>query len=251
MRFMCAKDKIFKGAFWLGVCALLAAPGFLNAAEAMTLNIGDGAFSNRLILLIAILSVLSIAPSLLVMLTSFTRIAVVLSFLRHALGMGQSPPNSVLLSLALFLTFFTMNDALQQAYQKGLAPYMEGRVSEELAFAETTKPFQEFMLRHVGKRELAVFMDMAKVDQISAPQETPLRILIPAFMLTELKRAFEIGFLIFIPFIVIDMIVASVIMSMGMMMLPPTLLSLPLKIIFFVLSDGWALLAGSLVRSYA
>jgi len=239
--------RSLKGAVFLFL--LLAANGL--GAETLSLDLGEGALSSRLLLLIALLSVFSLAPSLLVMLTSFTRIAVVMSFLRHGLGLGQSPPNSVLLSLSLFLTFFTMHDTLQHAYDQGLAPYLAGKVSEEEALTKTVDPFRTFMLRHVGKKEMAVLMDMAKIEAVAKPEETPMRVLIPAFMLTELKRAFEIGFLVCVPFLIIDMVVASVVMAMGMMMLPPTMLSLPFKIIFFVLSDGWALLAGSLVRSYS
>lgn len=234
--------------FFLG-CFLQS--GAVLKAESLTLNLGEGAFSSRILLLIALLSVLSLAPSLLVMLTSFTRIAIVLSLLRQALGLGQSPPNSVLLSLALFLTFFTMNQTFQKAYEEGLAPYLAAKVTEEVALEKTVKPFHTFMLKHVGEKELQTLSDMTGSAAIQNRTETPLRLLIPAFMLSELKKAFEIGFLIFIPFLAIDLIVASVIMSMGMMMLPPTLLSLPFKLIFFVLSDGWTMLAGSLVRSYS
>lgn len=229
---------------------LVFSPNWLNA-ETLSLNLNEGDFSARLLLLVGLVSVLSLAPSLLVMLTSFTRIAVVMSFLRHALGLGQSPPNSVLISLSLFLTFFTMSETLQKSYDEGLAPYMQAKLTEEKALERTVAPFHTFMLKHVGQKELEVFMDIAKQEPLATPQDTPMRILIPAFMLTELKRAFEIGFLVCIPFLVIDMIVASVIMAMGMMMLPPTMVSLPFKIIFFVLSNGWALLAGSLVRSYS
>lgn len=220
-------------------------------AENLTLNLGEGAFSGRVLTLIALLTVLSLAPSILVMVTSFTRITVVLSLLRHALGTGQSPPNSVLISLGLFLTFFTMHGPLEEAYEKGIAPYLAQKVTEEVALERTAEPFRTFMLKHVKKKDLRTFMDIAKMETVTAPKDIPFRVLIPTFMLSELKRAFEIGFLIFIPFLVIDLVVASVVMSMGMMMLPPMMLSLPFKIIFFVLADGWNLLAGSLVRSYA
>ncbi len=220
-------------------------------AEKLTLNLNEGSFSARLLTLMALLTVLSLAPSILVMVTSFTRIVVVLSLLRHALGLGQSPPTSVLISLGLFLTFFTMHTTLDESYQQGIAPYLASKISEEKALERASEPFRTFMLKHVGKRELAAFMDMGKIQEIKEPRDTPFRILIPAFMLSELKRAFEIGFLIFIPFLVIDLVVASVVMSMGMMMLPPMMLSLPFKVIFFVLADGWTLLAGSLVRSYS
>jgi flagellar biosynthetic protein FliP len=220
-------------------------------ADKLTLNLNDGSFSARVLTLMALLTVLSLAPSILVMVTSFTRIVVVLSMLRHAIGLGQSPPNSVLISLALFLTFFTMHTTLNEAYERGVEPYLAAKISEEKALDRVADPFRTFMLKHVGKREMEVFMDIAKIDKIEAPKDTPFRVLIPAFMLSELRRAFEIGFLLFIPFMVIDLVVASVIMSMGMMMLPPMMLSLPFKVIFFVLSDGWTLLAASLVRSYS
>lgn len=220
------------------------------SAETFTLNLGEGAFSSRILSLVALLSVLSLAPSLLVMVTSFTRIVVVMSFLRHAIGMGQSPPTSVLISLSLFLTFFTMQPTLEKIYEESLKPYFDQTISEEQALERASDPVKTFMLKHAGKKELSVFKDIAHIKDIATPQDTPFRILVPTFMISELKRAFEIGFLLFIPFMVIDLVVASVVMSMGMMMLPPMILSLPFKIIFFVLADGWSLLAGSLVRSY-
>lgn len=231
---------------------LLAVPA---VAQSLSLNMGDGesggSSSARVIQLVAMLTVLSLAPGILVMVTSFTRIVVVLSFVRSALGVQQVPPNQVLVSLALFLTFFIMAPTFQQAWEKGVQPYMNEDIAEKEAFDATVGPFRTFMMAHVLDKDLKLFLDMGKYDTATMkPEETPLVALIPAFMISELKRAFEIGFLIFLPFLVIDMVVASVLMAMGMMMLPPVVISLPFKIIFFVLIDGWNMLAGSLVQSY-
>jgi len=229
------------------LAALLAAPA---GAESVTLEFGNGgSATGRILQLIALLTVLSLAPSILVMVTSFTRIVVVLSFLRSALGLQQTPPNAVLVSLALFLTAFIMAPVVEEAYKTGVAPLIKNEISEEQAFERTIKPLRKFMLAHVRKNDLGLFLDLAKAKPQTA-EETPLRALVPAFMISELRRAFEIGFLLFVPFLVIDMVVASVLMSMGMLMLPPVTISLPFKLIFFVLVDGWFLVAGSLVRSF-
>jgi flagellar biosynthetic protein FliP len=185
------------------------------------------------------------------MVTSFTRIVVVLAFLRSALGLQQTPPNAVLISLALFVTGFVMAPTLERAWQDGLAPLLEEEIDEAQAFARATAPLRDFMLGQVRAKDLELFLDISRSPELAAPEQTPLRALIPAFMISELRRAFEIGFLIFVPFLVIDMVVASVLMSMGMMMLPPVLISLPFKLIFFVLVDGWFLVVGSLVASFA
>ena len=221
------------------------------AAQSLNLDFGEGpTTTGRVIQLVALLTVLSLAPSIIVMVTSFTRIVVVLAFLRSALGTQQTPPNAVLVSLALFLTAFVMGPTLETAYETGVKPLMAEQISEEEAFTRVMAPLRDFMLAHVREADLRLFLDMAKIEAVAAPEETPLRALVPAFMISELRRAFEIGFLLFIPFIVIDMVVASVLMSMGMMMLPPIMISLPFKLIFFVLVDGWYLIAGSLVQSY-
>ena len=225
----------------------------LALAQSVTLDMGEGAAggtTSRLLQIVALLTVLSLAPGILVMVTSFTRIVVVLSLLRSALGGQQTPPNMVMVSLALFLTAFVMAPTFQQAYQDGIAPLMAEQISEEDAFTRTTAPFKIFMLSQVREKDLGLFMDMADVETPDTPEETSLQILIPAFMVSELRRAFEIGFLLFIPFLIIDMVVASVLMSMGMMMLPPVMIALPFKLVFFVLVDGWYLVAGSLVRSF-
>lgn len=223
-------------------------------AQTLSLNMGDGqggSSTGRIVQLVALLTLLSLAPGILVMVTSFTRIIVVLSFLRSALGVQQTPPNQVMISLALFLTFFIMAPTFEKAWDNGIQPLMEDSIDEKAAFEATIKPFHEFMMTHVRDKDLQLFLDMGKTDTAEMkPEDTPLQALVPAFMISELKRAFEIGFLLFLPFLVIDMVVASILMAMGMMMLPPVVISLPFKIIFFVLIDGWYMLAGSLVRSY-
>jgi flagellar biosynthetic protein FliP len=193
--------------------------------------------------------VLSIAPSILVMVTCFTRIVVVLSFLRTAMGTQQTPPNQVLMSLALFLTLFIMMPTMQESWDQGIQPYIVGQIDEQQAFDRSAAPLRVFMLKHVRDADLQLFADAAKVDTATIT-DVPLRVLIPAFMISELRRSFEIGFLVFIPFLVIDMVVASVLMSMGMMMLPPVMIAMPFKIIFFVLVDGWFLIVGSLIQSF-
>ncbi len=223
------------------------------AAQTVQFDLGgetDGSSVNRIIQLVALITILSLAPSILVMLTSFTRIIVVLSFLRSALGIQQTPPNSVLISLALFLTAFIMMPTLQQIYDTAIQPLIAEEIGQMDAVDKATGPVRNFMLDHVREQDLKLFMDIAQTGPVATPEETPLRSLIPAFMISELRRAFEIGFLLFLPFIIIDMVVASILMSMGMMMLPPIIISLPFKLIFFVLVDGWYLVAGSLVQSY-
>jgi flagellar biosynthesis protein FliP len=211
---------------------------------------GSGLFSDKLVQIVALITVLSIAPSILIMMTSFVRIVVVLSLLRTAMGLQQSPPNSVIVSLALFLTLFVMTPALKDAYNQGIVPLTTNQITTEQAFERTTAPLKKFMAAHVREGDLKLFMDMSHAKPVSSPDQIALTTLAPAFMLSELKRAFEIGFLIFVPFLIIDMAVASILMSMGMMMLPPVVISLPFKLIFFVLVDGWRLVAGSLVESY-
>jgi flagellar biosynthetic protein FliP len=230
----------------LGVFALTQAA----LAQDISVNFGQGTgLTERVLQLIALLTVLSLAPSILVMMTSFTRIVVVLSLLRTALGTQTAPPNSVIVSLALFLTAFVMGPALQQAYDLGLRPLANNEITLEQAFDRASGPLRAFMQKNVREKDLKLFVDMAG-DTPTTPEEVSLRVLVPAFMISELKRAFEIGFLLFLPFLVIDLVVASVLMSMGMMMLPPVVVSLPFKLIFFVLVDGWSLVAGSLIQSY-
>ena len=221
-------------------------------AQSLSLDFGDGPTSTgRIVQLFVLLGVMSLAPSILVMVTAFTRIVVVLSFLRSALGLQQTPPNAVIISLALFLTGFVMAPTLETAYRDGVAPLIEGRIEEMEAFARIARPLRDFMLLHTRPQDLRLFADLSNLPEAIPAGEIPLRALVPAFMISELKRAFEIGFLLFVPFLIIDMVVASVLMSMGMMMLPPALISLPFKLIFFVLVDGWSLVAGALVQSFA
>jgi flagellar biosynthetic protein FliP len=226
------------------------------AAQEISINLGQGAgagsggLTERVIQLIAFVTVLSLAPSILVMMTSFTRIVVVLSLLRTALGTATAPPNAVIVALALFLTAFVMGPALQNAYDTGIKPLVNNEISVEQAFERSSVPLKAFMQKNVREKDLALFADLSREPRPESPEKTSLRILVPAFMISELKRAFEIGFLLFLPFLIIDLVVASVLMSMGMMMLPPVVVSLPFKLIFFVLVDGWSLVAGSLVQSY-
>ncbi|MCJ2122122.1 flagellar type III secretion system pore protein FliP [Methylobacterium sp. J-077] len=213
---------------------------------------GNGSMSGRMIQLIALLTVLSVAPGLLVMMTSFTRFVVALSFLRSGLGLQGAPANMVLISLSLFMTFYVMGPTFDRAWQDGIRPLTENRISEEEAFAKVTDPFRDFMLTHVRPKDLDTFAEIAVAayPKAQAGSRTDLRVLIPAFMISELRRGFEIGFLIALPFLVIDMVVAVLVMAMGMMMMPPTVISLPFKVLFFVLIDGWNMLISGLVRSY-
>ena len=221
-------------------------------AQTLSLDLGQGGptATGRLVQLFLLFTVLSLAPAILVMMTSFTRIVVVLSFMRTAMGAQQTPPNQVMVSLAMFLTFFVMMPTFEASWEQGIRPYIDGDIEEKEAFEKSAKPVQKFMMKHVRDQDLELFMDMAKVGPVAIPDDVPIKALIPAFMISELRRAFEIGFLVFIPFLVIDMVVASVLMSMGMMMLPPIIIALPFKIIFFVLVDGWYLIVGSLVQSF-
>jgi flagellar biosynthetic protein FliP len=182
--------------------------------------------------------------------TCFTRIIVVLSLLRSAMGIQTVPPNTVLISLALFLTAFIMAPTFEQAYANGIQPLIEEKIDEGTAFTRTVAPFKEFMLKHAREKDMQLFTNLAKAGPFATPDDVPLQILTPAFVISELRRAFEIGFLLFIPFIIIDMVVASILMAMGMVTLPPVTISLPFKIIFFVLVDGWYLICGSLVQSF-
>lgn len=229
---------------------LLPAPAFAQSMTVDLGNAGSGSTAARLIQLVILITVITLAPSILIMTTSFMRIVIVLSFLRSALGLQQTPPNQVLASLALFLTLFIMAPAFEQSYNEGIRPLMEEEITQEQAFERISAPFHEFMLHHVREKDLALFVNMSPNLTIEKPEDTPFRVLIPAFMISELKRAFEIGFLIFIPFVVIDMLVASILMAMGMMMLPPVMISLPFKLIFFVLVDGWYMVCGSLIKSF-
>ena len=198
-----------------------------------------------------LMTVLSLAPAILIMLTSFTRIVIVLSLLRRALGTNQMPPNQVMIGLALFLTFFIMTPVWQQVNQDALQPYLDKKIDHQQAFANAAKPLKEFMMKQTREKDLALFVDIAEVDRPRTIEDIPTKVLIPSFIISEVKTAFQIGLLLYVPFLVIDMVVASVLLSMGMMMLPPIMISLPFKLMLFVLADGWYLLVGSLVKSFA
>ena len=221
-------------------------------AQQVDINLGSGAgLTDRVVQLVGLLTVLSLAPSIVIMTTSFVRIVVVLSLLRTALGLQQSPPNAVIISLSLFLSAIVMGPTWQSAYDAGIKPLLDHKMELPQAFTATTGPIKGFMLKQVDTADLELFVRLSKIPKPRTPVDTPIQVITPAFMISELKRAFEIGFLLFIPFLVIDLVVASVLMSMGMMMLPPVVVSQPFKLIFFVLVDGWRLVAGSLVESFA
>jgi flagellar biosynthetic protein FliP len=243
--------------------ALLSAPAAAQDLGSLADLLPDpgGSASGRIVQFVVLITVLSVAPGLLIMVTSFTRFVVALSFLRSGLGIQSTPANLVLISLSLFLTFFVMGPTFERAWQDGIKPLTDGVIDEREAYGRVTGPFREFMLSQVRPKDLQLFADIAAATTAPAegtaaapatvPEEVELRVLIPAFMISELRRGFEIGFLIALPFLVIDMIVATLVMSMGMMMMPPTVISLPFKILFFVLIDGWSMLVGSLVRSFS
>ena len=227
-----------------------------GAAQAQTsdlasaLNSVGGAASGRIVQLVALLTVLSLAPGLLMMVTSFTRFVIALSFLRSGLGLQSTPANLVLISLSLFMTFFVMAPTFDRSWKDGIKPMMDNSLSEEQAFPKIVEPFRQFMLAQTREKDVKLFEDLSHgAFDIKDRVHVDLRVLIPAFLISELRRGFEMGFLIALPFLIIDMIVATLTMSMGMMMLPPSLISLPMKLLFFVLIDGWNMLIGSLVRS--
>ena len=237
---------------WLPLVALMFVP-VIGHAQSVNIDLGpagQAGATGRLVQLTALVTLLSLAPSLLVMVTAFTRIAIVLSLLRSAIGAQGTPPNSVLIGLALFLTFFVMQPVLDQSWQQGVLPMQDGRVTEIEGLRLAAEPFRGFMVANAGRADLQLFLDMAKLPAPAQASATPWRALVPAFMVGELKRAFEMGFLLYLPFLVIDLVVGSVLMSLGMMMLPPNAISLPFKLIFFVLVDGWRLVSGSLVQSF-
>ena len=221
------------------------------SGSAINIDLGTGAgLTERVVQLVGLMTVLSLAPSIVIMTTSFVRIVVVLSLLRTALGMQQSPPNAVLVSLALFLSAIVMAPTWQAAYDSGIRPLLDQEMELPQAFDAAAEPVKIFMLSQVDQDDLALFTRLSNIEAPETAADLPIRVVTPAFMISELKRAFEIGFLLFVPFLVIDLVVASVLMSMGMMMLPPVVISLPFKLIFFVLVDGWRLVAGSLVESF-
>lgn len=238
----------------LAACSLLAFATLPAAAQQMDLSSllsPSNATSGRIVQLVIAVTVLSVAPGILVMVTCFTRFIIALSFLRSGLGLPTTPANLVLISLALFMTLFTMGPVFDKAWETGVKPFMDNKITEEEAFKQISEPFRQFMTENVRPKDVELFASMAHNKTPSAdPQQTPLRTLIPAFMISELRRGFEIGFLIVLPFLVIDLITATLTMSMGMMMLSPASISLPFKVLFFILIDGWNLLIGGLLRSF-
>jgi len=239
-----------RGWFLLSILLFLPASGYGQSINIDLGASGQAGATARIVQLTALITVLSLAPSLLVMTTAFTRIVIVLSLLRNALSTQGTPPNVVLIGLALFLSFFVMEPALNQAWTAGIQPMTEGRISEAEGLRLATEPFHAFMADNVRDEDLHFFLDLGRLPPSEDPDSVPWRALVPAFVVGELRRAFEMGFLLFLPFLIIDVVVASVLMSLGMMMLPPTAVSLPFKLIFFVLIDGWRLVAGSLIQSF-
>jgi flagellar biosynthetic protein FliP len=236
--------------FALLFLAVSAGAGYAQSVSVDLGAAGQAGATSRLVQLTALITVLSLAPSLLVMVTAFTRIVIVLSLLRTAMATQATPPNMVIVGLSLFLTLFVMQPVLDQAWTTGLLPMTQGHVSELEGLRLAAEPFRHFMVGNLHSGDLQLFLDLAKLPPPATPDQAPWRALVPAFMVGELRRAFEMGFLLFLPFLVIDLVVASVLMSLGMMMLPPSSISLPFKIIFFVLVDGWRLVSGSLVESF-
>jgi len=234
----------------LALAMALAAPA---VAQDVAIDFGDGASLNlRTVQLFVLLTLLSLAPGLAIMVTCFPFMVTVLSILRQAIGVQQAPPNMMIVSLALFLTWFVMEPVFREAWDSGVRPMINGELTPEAAFGPVMAPFRAFMEMRVDPSTVTMLIDAAPARQVAAPDgSTPLAVLVPAFLLSEIKRGFEVGFLIFLPFLVIDLVIAAVLMSMGMMMVPPGIVSLPFKLAFFVIADGWTLLAGALVRSYA
>ncbi|MEK6758480.1 MAG: flagellar type III secretion system pore protein FliP [Deltaproteobacteria bacterium] len=241
------------------LAAVAALAGVATAADTIglpnvSLTLGGGQSGpqgvSTAIQIVLLLTVISMAPAILLMMTSFTRIIIVFSLLRQALGVQQAPPNQVLIGLALFLTFFIMSPALQKINENALKPYTAGTIGQEAAFANAIDPLRSFMLKNTREKDVELFVKLSRSAQPEKKEDISTIVLIPAFVTSELKTAFQIGFLIYLPFLVIDMVVASVLMSMGMMMLPPVMISLPFKLMLFVLVDGWYLLVGSLVQSF-
>lgn len=237
--------------------ALVLGFGFLwhenalaTAEVTIKLGGGSGEIAPALQILL-LLTALSLAPALVLMLTSFTRIVVVLSLLRQAIGTHQLPPGQILIGLALFLTVFVMTPVWTRVHQEAVEPYLANQISQKEALAKAAVPIREFMLKQTREKDLLLFVDLGRIEQPKEPSDIPMTVLIPAFMISELKTAFQIGFVLHVPFIILDLVVSSLLLSMGMLMLPPVMISLPLKLMLFVLVDGWNLLVGSMVRSFA
>ncbi|GED29026.1 flagellar type III secretion system pore protein FliP [Brevibacillus centrosporus] len=233
---------------------VLAAPAGTPLVPSIDLKIGGGTGTpqetSSAIQLLLILTVLSVAPAILLLMTSFTRIVIVLSFVRNALATQQMPPNQVLIALALFMTFFIMAPTLGKVNETAVQPFMQGKLTQQQAFDTAVVPFKEFMAKQTREKDLALFMEYTKTERPKTIQDIPLSALVPAYAISELKTAFQIGFMIFIPFLVIDMVISSILMGMGMMMLPPVMISLPFKILLFIMVDGWYLVVKSLLISF-
>ena len=243
----------------IGLSAVFLAPEYSfasasqNAAPFISIGMDQTQEPGKIAVVMQIfllMTVLSLAPAILIMLTSFTRVVIVLSLLRRALGTMQMPPNQVLIGLALFLTFFIMTPVWQQINQTALQPYLEDKIEQQQALQKAAEPLRGFMFKQTREKDLALFVDIAKIERPKDINDIPISVLIPSFIISEVKTAFQIGLLLYVPFLIIDMVVASVLLSMGMMMLPPIMISLPFKLMLFVLADGWNLLIGSLVRSF-
>ena len=239
------------------VCLFLLVPLSIMAAPLPVPQIGIGVGAAETpqevalsLQILALLTILTLAPAILILMTSFTRIIVVFSFLRNALATQQMPPNQVLVGLALFLTFFVMAPVWAEVNQNALQPYLAEEITQEDAFEKALNPLREFMFKQTREKDLALFVNLATDTKPDGPEDIPIYAVIPAFAISELKTAFQIGFLIYVPFIIIDMVVASTLMSMGMMMLPPSMISLPFKILLFVVIDGWNLIVGELVKTF-
>ncbi len=237
-----------RSALFALLCLVMAGPAF---GQDISLSLGDEAsLSARAIQLIALITLLSLAPGIAIMVTCFPFVVTVLSILRQAIGLQQAPPNMLIISLALFLTYFVMDPVFQQAWEQGLRPLTEDQIELEDAFNRTIAPFRVFMAARLDLDTFATLTDLRPQPTEVAPADAPLSLLVPAFMLSEIERAFQIGFLIFLPFLIIDLVVAAILMSMGMMMVPPAIISLPFKLAFFAVADGWSLIASALVRGY-
>lgn len=225
-------------------------PSMLSQLPSISMGASDSEEYALPIQLLLLLTVLSLAPAIVILMTSFTRLVVILGILRQAMGTAQSPPTQVLIGLAIFLTMFIMAPVFSEIHQSALDPYMNGAIGQDEAFHRAAKPIKRFMLTQTREKDLLLFMDMAQIDSFQSGDDTPLYVLVPAYVISELRIAFQIGFMIFLPFLIVDLIVASVLMSMGMMMLPPIMISLPMKLLLFVLADGWYLIVESVVKAY-
>ncbi len=247
------KQTLFALLICLCVATIFAGDISAQTIPKISVEVGESEDSTELsstLQIVILLTVLALAPSILIMVTSFIRFIVVMSFLRNAMGINQMPPNQLLVGLALILTFFVMSPVVEKSYNEGIKPYIDKEMESDEAFDKAVGPFREFMLKQTREKDLALFVNIAGLDQPENAEEIPLQVLIPGYVISELRIAFQIAFVLFIPFLVIDMVVASVLMSMGMMMLPPIIVSLPFKILLFVLVDGWYLLIKSLVESF-